>query len=750
VLKSGTKFTDGSSIKNKNTSYQTNGREFTVLKDTIVYDNTSGKLIPFANIKKGSKATIASDYGNWWRIVIADKVGYVLKEDVSVSFTASDQYFMVTKEQLPVYDNRKGYLDLIGYLEKGQIYPRVSDYGNWHQIQVGNYYGYVLKSGTTLSSGLGLRNENKEYPTTGRELTVIRETKIYDNKTGKLVSFGVLKPGVKVNIATDYGNWWRIVHGGKVGYILKDDVRVGFASDDKYFRTIKDNVPVYDNRTGKLVKIAELPLGVEYKRISDYGNWHQIQVNDHFGYVLKSDTSLTYGENIVNESRNLKGEYIRISPGDNVKVYEATSTSAKYFAVLEKDISYQVIDINNNWYIVLFGNRVGYISRNDLTEKRYYDYSLSNMVDVQMTRSPQTDKYRNEPAFIHSSTVTETTNWVILGSGVALRTEPTTAGGNSTVVARLNSGTRVEYMAEVTGEKISDSNRWYQVKYNNQTLYVHSLYLSNGTSLSTNSNVNVRSQTNTNSHVYTQLAVNSNIAATKTVTGQVVSGSDKWYQINIGTWRLPTRADLEAYVNPNLQDSFQFLDLSKRSNITQSQIKSILIGNGILEGKEASFIKAGEKYGVNEVYLISHAILETGRGKSQLATGVKVGKNSSGSPVLVTKANEKNLKEIKTVYNMYGIAAYDSSPLSSGAIHAYKNGWTTPDIAIVEGAKFVKSSYIDRGQTTLYKMRWNPDNPGQHQYATDIGWAAKQVTHIKNLYKKISNPTINLEFPVYK
>lgn len=78
-----------------------------------------------------------------------------------------------------------------------------------------------------------------------------------------------------------------------------------------------------------------------------------------------------------------------------------------------------------------------------------------------------------------------------------------------------------------------------------------------------------------------------------------------------------------------------------------------------MEGQASTFIYAAEKYGINEIYLISHALLETGNGTSKLAKGM--------------------LMNGKTVYTMYGIGAYDSSALTSGAAYAYNAGWFTPE-----------------------------------------------------------------------
>src|SRR5699024_4528100 len=90
----------------------------------------------------------------------------------------------------------------------------------------------------------------------------------------------------------------------------------------------------------------------------------------------------------------------------------------------------------------------------------------------------------------------------------------------------------------------------------------------------------------------------------------------------------------------------------------------------------------------------------------------------------------------KTVYNMFGIGAVDSDPERLGAKTAYEQGWFTVEDAIIGGAKWISSSYINNPyyqQDTLYKMRWNPLQPGTHQYATDVAWAYKQTNRLTTL-----------------
>ena len=70
------------------------------------------------------------------------------------------------------------------------------------------------------------------------------------------------------------------------------------------------------------------------------------------------------------------------------------------------------------------------------------------------------------------------------------------------------------------------------------------------------------------------------------------------------------------------------------------------------------------------------------------------------------------------------------------------------------GARFIGNNYIKAGQNTLYTMRWNPAgmvNFGKatHQYATDIGWAYKQVGTMYNLYNDIGITTYFFDIPIY-
>lgn len=203
-----------------------------------------------------------------------------------------------------------------------------------------------------------------------------------------------------------------------------------------------------------------------------------------------------------------------------------------------------------------------------------------------------------------------------------------------------------------------------------------------------------------------------------------------------GATQHASREQTEEWMNPNSYCTgaykYQFLDLSYQNGISEDALNSFLSDKGVLRGHAADFIAAARMYNVSEVYLVAHACLETGNGTSKLSRGVSV----NG----------------QTVYNVFGIGAYDNSAVASGSQRAYEKGWTSVSSAIIGGTEWISEHYInsaDGRQNTLYKMLWNPEHPGQHQYATDIEWATHQAINIEKIFRMFPQAVKAYDVPVY-
>lgn len=209
---------------------------------------------------------------------------------------------------------------------------------------------------------------------------------------------------------------------------------------------------------------------------------------------------------------------------------------------------------------------------------------------------------------------------------------------------------------------------------------------------------------------------------------QVSNKNNNWRDASSN--EIKAAMDSKRFIDDDKQ-KYQFLELDKYQGIDKNRIKRMLIDNETLLEHADEFVKAAKQEHVNEVYLISHALLETGSASSELANGVDV--------------------DGKKYYNFFGVGALDKDPVGTGADYAKKHGWDTPQKAITGGAHFIHNHFLSsKDQNTLYGMRWNPENPGEHQYATDIKWAESNAGLMADFYKEMKTEGKYFKYYVYK
>ena len=168
--------------------------------------------------------------------------------------------------------------------------------------------------------------------------------------------------------------------------------------------------------------------------------------------------------------------------------------------------------------------------------------------------------------------------------------------------------------------------------------------------------------------------------------------------------RIEREQVLKVTVETNRQVNFSdidvYTDLSVMNTVNVDEMNEILdywdykTGGSPFKGMGQAFIDASKLSGLDPVYILAHAALESGWGKSQIA-------------------REK--------FNYYGISAYDHDPYNCSKYmgnNVYEG--------IVNGAVWISDNYYDAGQTTLYSMRYNN---GVHEYCTSDTWMYN-ISHI--------------------
>ena len=138
------------------------------------------------------------------------------------------------------------------------------------------------------------------------------------------------------------------------------------ANSSIYIETTS-NTPVFDNRTGSLVKVGELVKGQQFTVVKDYGvNWWQISWGSHYGYIAKSTTKTIKNISFKNAIKRVTSSKQTIVTADIAPVYDNTSGQLVQFAHVEANQHLPVAKVMGNWFGIEINGRLGYIHNSKL------------------------------------------------------------------------------------------------------------------------------------------------------------------------------------------------------------------------------------------------------------------------------------------------------------------------------------------------------------------------------------------------
>ncbi|MEB7403134.1 glucosaminidase domain-containing protein [Mammaliicoccus sciuri] len=414
-------------------------------------------------------------------------------------------------------------------------------------------------------------------------------------------------------------------------------------------------------------------------------------------------------------NKNISGVYTSVY---DQKTVPAINRAGKTFKI-GKQSTY-----NNQTYYLLQDNNaipLGWVNAKDIQLQKVTTQpkvvNKPTVAQPKKTNAIKSSAVNNQPIALKENYQ----NYLIFDNSGYFYSEPSVS--KKTLLGSLQNY-QYSYFKVISSQKVGNE-LWYKGLLNGKTVWINAKYLQ----LATES-------TNVSTSPYTlDQAVDIQMA--------LRNGSEPKKVLASGI-RNATRAevkdamDTSKYVNDPIQ-KYQFLDLNKSQNISATKLNELLRGKGILENQGNAFSQAAKAVGINEIYLISHALLETGNGTSDLANGGSIDQNGNVDLNAQTK-----------YYNMFGVGAIDKNALYGGIKYAQQAGWNTPEKAILGGAQFIANNYIKSGQNTLYKMRFNPQNPGVHQYATGIDFAKSNAKRISDFYQQIQTDGQYYDVDQYK
>lgn len=483
------------------------------------------------------------------------------------------------------------------------------------------------------------------------------------------------------------------------------------ATGDMIYGTVTTGLDLHADKSDDSEIVATIPQGFTFQAIETSDGWYAatyesttVYFSDLSGVALYEPTSTQVQHGAV--------------VGGNLTVYNAPSDQASVLSTIEWGATIQFASFNA-------------------------DYYMARLADGTLCYIPVSQ------VLLYSPTTSDTLTLYAQVGGANAYQAPDVS---SPVCATFNAGAELHF--------VEFNSSWCMATYQGRIVFVPRDQLTAEFTIN-----GISAQV-----IYTSYDISLTTLVQVEATSE--SGSSPWIIYANGSWVDATADNLRTYLNPSnfpldSDGMYQFLLLDRVSGLSVSQLNSILLGQGILEGQGQAFYDACNKYSVNEVYLIAHAELETGHGTSTLANGVWYDPDSD--QVVSTDPDERPDEEkypnATLVYNMFGIGAYDSDPLNGGGRKAYEEGWTTPALAIEGGAEFISSTYLSAGSTTLsgqntlYKMLYHPEQAvinasssgvkPWHEYATDVAWAAKQASIMARIYEGLDSYTLTFEVPTY-
>ena len=552
-------------------------------------------------------------------------------------------------------------------------------------------------------------------------------------RSGPSTSYTIVttvKKNDKVNILQSSNGWYKIeTASGKQGWASSSYISISDSNTNNNINT-SSNIAIvntdglnFRNGAGTSYSIIKvLNKGEKVEVISESNGWSKVKHDSRLGYVASQYIDKTTTNYIIKEV-NTDGLNVRTGP----------STSYASIGKLNTGDKVEVISESAGWSKINYNNKTAYVS--------------SGYLKAASTTTPSTTEQYKEIKVVNTD-------------GLNVRKGPSTSYES---IGKIDKGTNVEV--------ISESNGWSKINYKNTTAYVATKYLDK---ISSNEQVppvvggdsveNVNGATINYKGLNYTLQDHVEVQYKKALEGgNVISSSLSRSSEDLTTYNMAqsrayvhaSKSDLEYYLNPNNftnsdRGMMQFLRLDTyKGGVSESELNSYLNSLPQVNGKNTvfynqgkAFINAAQKYDIDLIYLVSHAMWETGYGKSVLSQGQTI-TSYKGTP----------LSAPVTVYNFYGIGAIDKSANVSGAEAAYSNGWTSIEATIDGSAKWIRDNYIKSSkynQNTIYKMKFNYDY-SFHQYATDVNWAngiSGIMYKLISMYDTASNLTF--EVPNYK
>ena len=253
------------------------------------------------------------------------------------------------------------------------------------------------------------------------------------------------------------------------------------------------------------------------------------------------------------------------------------------------------------------------------------------------------------------------------------------------------------------------------------------------------------------------------VAWKSTEEGAYDASTGTWKVFDGTSWVAASSTAISYYMDPrnflNDRNIFQFELLEYQSQYQTKDGVAIILNNTPYSNQSYTYpdISTGKDRTITYADTFIEAAASSGVSPYHLASRMK--QEVVTSATTVSSAVSGNHSTYPGIYNFYNIGAVSSSnPVANGLKWAstgttYLRPWTNPYRSIVGGASYIGTSYINKGQNTLYLEKFNvtANSRYNHQYMTNVEAAYSESIKTKKAYEEMLNTTpIVFSIPVYE
>ncbi|HZG59634.1 MAG TPA: M14 family metallocarboxypeptidase [Anoxybacillus sp.] len=276
--------------------------------------------------------------------------------------------FIETVADTEIYQKQGDEFVKIGILRAGEPFKVLSSLEEqYYTVQVGEETVYILKTSVkeleTLDPSLFTEKGNTAY----FQMYTLKETPLYSIRGTERKEIATVSKNVTFSMLEDAGNFYKVLVAGRVAYLDKSAVQFIFPENIQAFEVTADEVPVYENRAGKFIKIGSLKKGQVFQRKHDYGdNWHEIEFGQLSGYVPKAGTKPT---NVRFTPVSPQPFTYLVKVGKTTPVYNRTTGTRAAVAHIQPGQVFAAKKlVGNAMYEIVVAGKVVYLPKNTVSE----------------------------------------------------------------------------------------------------------------------------------------------------------------------------------------------------------------------------------------------------------------------------------------------------------------------------------------------------------------------------------------------